>query len=36
MHNNAKGQVEIDINNDEPFQTIWEHMSEIKSGGRYY
>jgi len=29
----CKGQVQIDINNDEPLQTIWEHMSEITRGG---
>jgi hypothetical protein len=23
---------EIDINNDEPLETIWEHMKEIKRG----
>ncbi len=28
----CKGQVEIDITNDEPLQTIWEHMREIRRG----
>jgi hypothetical protein len=28
----CKGQVEIDINNDEPLQTIWEYMSKIRRG----
>ncbi len=32
----CKGQVEIDITNDEPLQIIWEHMSEIRRGdGRW-
>jgi len=28
----GQGQVEIDINNDEPLQTIGEHMREIRRG----
>jgi hypothetical protein len=24
---------EIDINNDEPMKTIWEHIKKIKRGG---
>ncbi len=37
FHNKIK--FEIDINNDELFDsTIWEHMKEIKKGGKggYY
>jgi len=29
-----KIKFEIDINNDELLKTIWEHMREIKRGGR--
>jgi acyl-ACP thioesterase len=28
-----KIKVEININNDELLETIWEHMKEIKRGG---
>jgi hypothetical protein len=28
----SKIKVEIDINNDEILETIWEHMREIKRG----
>jgi hypothetical protein len=27
-----KNNIEIDINNDELLETIWEHMKEIKRG----
>jgi hypothetical protein len=29
-----KIKIEIDTNNDELLETIWEHMKEIKGSGR--
>jgi acyl-ACP thioesterase len=31
----SKIKAEIDINNDELLETIWEHMKEIKRGGNW-